>query len=262
MIKQIIKILLGTNGASLIRCLHFGPAELFAGAVRAFDSIRPFEKSASRATRLQYATIPEVPLGEILGERKAEVRLRAQKYEDGMLPNHEALALLSILAVEKPAEVLEIGTYMGHTSTAMAENLPNAIINTVDLPPDFTPPQVAEAGPPKDDFHLITRRIVGREFKDKPIGARIRQHFGDTATADFERFGRPVFFFVDGSHTYEYCKLDSEKSLALCRGRGVFLWHDCDPAHPGVVKFVCEWRAHGRNIVRIQGTTLGYWKAG
>jgi hypothetical protein len=86
------------------------------------------------------------------------------------------------------------------------------------------------------------------------------QHFGDTAEMDFSRFGRPAFFFIDGSHTYEYCKNDSEKCLAICPGGGTFLWHDCDMTHPGVVRFIAEWRNLGRNIVRIQGTVLAYWK--
>lgn len=259
--RRLFEFLLGVNGASLIRFLRFGPAEFYAGAVRAFDAIRPFEKSFGRSTHFQYGTIPELSLDEVLDARKVEIRLRVQKYEDGMLPSHEAMALLSILAAENPKEVLEIGTFMGHTTAAMAENLPDATISTVDLPPGFLPQQDGCNGLPKDDFHLIARRVVGREFKGKPVEKRIRQHFGDTFAADFQAFGNPTFFFIDGSHTYEYCRQDSEKCLALCGGSGVFLWHDCNPSHGGVVRFVCEWRKLGRNVVRIQGTTLCYWKA-
>jgi hypothetical protein len=114
--------------------------------------------------------------------------------------------------------------------------------------------------PPKDDFHLIERRIVGREFKGLPIEAKIKQHFGDTAVMDFSKLGNAAFFFIDGSHTYEYCKNDSEKCFALCLGKGVFLWHDCDHSHSGVIRFISEWRAAGRDIVRIEETSLAYWK--
>lgn len=207
-----------------------------------------------------WRSIPEVTLDEILGDRKATIKLNVVKYEDGMLPSHEAMALLAILVAENPGEVLEIGTYMGHTAKAMAENLNNSIIHTVDLSPDFSEPQDAKGGPPKDDFHLIRRRVVGREFKGQAIEQRIKQHFGDTAVMSFQAFGSPTFFFIDGSHTYEYCKQDSEKCFALCGGVGTFLWHDCDRGHPGVVKFILEWRALGRNIARIGGTAIAYWK--
>jgi hypothetical protein len=143
----------------------------------------------------------------------------------------------------------------------MAENLDKAIVHTVDLPPDFSAKPDSKNGSGKDDFHLIARRIVGREFKGQPVEQRIRQHFGDTATINFQEFGRPTFFFIDGSHTYEYCKQDSEKCFSLCGGTGTFLWHDCDVTHPGVIKFILEWRSLGRNIVRIEGTAIAYWKS-
>jgi hypothetical protein len=60
--------------------------------------------------------IPEVRLGEILGGRRPTIRLFVRRYEDGILPNEHAMSLLSILVAEAPMEVLEIGTYMGHTT--------------------------------------------------------------------------------------------------------------------------------------------------
>src|SRR5215467_13297564 len=129
--------------------------------------------------------IPVVPLDDLLGDRKCEIRLRVMKYEDGMTPYHDSLALLSILVAENPSEVLEIGTYMGHTARAMAENLETATIHTIDLPPDFPGKQAIGDVLPKNDFHLIARRDVGREFKEHPCGSRIVQHIGDTAVMDF-----------------------------------------------------------------------------
>ena len=180
-----------------------------------------------------------------------------------MLPSDQAMALLAILIAEAPNEVLEIGTYMGHTTRLMAENLESATIHTVDLPEAFSHDNRA-ADPSslvKDDFHLIARRVVGREYRTRAAAKRIRQHFADTATWDFREAGCPTFFFIDGSHTYEYCKNDSEKCFELCAGRGVFLWHDCDKNHPGVRRLIREWRAEGRDIKVISDTSLAYWKS-
>ena len=262
MFKKIIRFLLGLNAASVVRGLRFGPQEFIRSCFDSLSAVHPFQSRSSDQTQKEWKAIPEVALGEILGAAKANIKLGVQKYEEGMLSSQEAIALLSILAVENPKEVLEIGTFMGHTTRAMAENLNEAIIHTVDLPPDFATQPESKDGPPKDDFHLIARRIVGREFKQQAVESRIRQHFGDTATIDFSTFGKPFFFFIDGSHTYEYCRQDSEKCFLSCGGAGTFLWHDCDTGHPGVVKFISEWRALGRNICRIQGTALAYWKGG
>jgi Methyltransferase domain len=214
----------------------------------------------NRGKHEELSQIPGVDPVELLGDAKPRICLTIQKYEDGMLPLNDAVALLSILVMENPREVLEIGTFMGHTTRAMAETLETATINTLDLPPDFSAAQDPNKLLPKDDFHLIGRRILGREFKDRDCRKRIVQHLGDSAKFDFQKIGRPTFFFIDGSHTYEYCKSDSEKCLALCPKGGTFFWHDCDIQHPGVVRFVREWRQAGRNIVRLNGTALAYWK--
>jgi hypothetical protein len=259
--KESLKFLLGLNAASVVRGLRLGFPESVNGSLASYQAARPLQDRIQSQAQRKLKAIPEVGLGEILGTRKAAIKLNVQAYEDGMLPSDEAMALLSILVIENPREVLEIGTFMGHTTRAMAENLPDSIIHTVDLPLDFPEQPNSENGPPKDDFHLITRRVVGREFKGQAEESRIRQHFGDTATLNFQDLGQPTFFFIDGSHTYEYCRQDSEKCLALCGGHGTFLWHDCNVEHPDILRFLLEWRALGRDIARIQGTAIGYWKS-
>ena len=201
-------------------------------------------------------------LDDALGSQKLSVRLPVQAYEDGMLPPEQALILSSLLVAESPKVVLEIGTFMGHTAKLMAMNLPDALIHTVDLPLDYSPGSDPVSGLVKDDFHLIAKRRVGREFLGTEYQSRIRQHFADTGSWDFRVAEGATFFFIDGAHTYEYCKSDSEKCFALCGGRGVFVWHDCDDTHPGVVRLIREWRRLGRNVVRIENTPLAYWKAG
>jgi hypothetical protein len=259
--KNIIRFLLGLNGASIVRGLRFGIPEFISTCFASLGAVHPLEDRAARNHHKELGSIPKVTLDEILGNRKVPITLDIQKRVDGMLSSQDAIALLSILVAENPGEVLEIGTYMGYSAKIMAGNLPAGIIHTVDLPLDFSEQTADGVTIPKDDFHLIRARVVGREFKGHAVEVRIKQHFGDTARMDFREFGQPNFFFIDGSHTYEYCKQDSEKCYEACKGQGTFLWHDCDELHPGVVKFIGEWRAAGRNICRIEGTYMAYWKS-
>lgn len=251
---KYLESILGVSPATFVRGFRFGVRDAYRISRANFTAANPLVNG-------ELNNIPAVTLESILAERSALIKIKVMKYEDGILPLCDGLGLLSILVAEQPREILEIGTFMGHTTRAMAENLPEAMVHTIDLPMDFAPSQTQDANLPKDDFHLIGRRVVGREFKNQPCEKRIVQHFGDTATLDFSKIGAPNFFFIDGSHTYEYCKNDSEKCFALCHGKGVFLWHDCDQTHPGVVQFISEWRAAGRDIVRIGGTGLAYWKS-
>jgi hypothetical protein len=251
--NRLMRAVLGLNAASVGRLFSSGPRRFFRACAWSYLAARDIPSDA-------LARIPEVSVEEILGDRKPVIRVALMRYENGMLPKDDLLALLSILVAEAPHEVLEIGTFMGHTTRQMAENMPEGMLHTVDLPEDFSAGNDPEQTLPKDDFHLIARRVVGREFKGQPCASRIRQHFGDSANWNFAEAGQPTFFFIDGSHTYEYCKSDSEKCFALCGGRGVFLWHDCDDGHPGVIQFVNEWRRQGRDIQRIAGTAIAYWK--
>jgi hypothetical protein len=240
--------------SAISRGIRSGPRELASASVAA-------SVAAARLPSADLRKIPAVPLDELLGSRKPLVRLPVQAYEDGMLPSDQALVLSSLLVAEGPKVVLEIGTFMGHTAKLMAMNLPESMIHTVDLPLDYSPNSDPVANLTKDDFHLIAARRVGREFLGTEYQPRIRQHFGDTAVWDFRQAEGATFFFIDGAHSYDYCKSDSEKCLSLSKGRGVFLWHDCDDAHPGVLRMLCEWRALGRDVVRVEGTPLAYWKA-
>jgi hypothetical protein len=246
---SLLRVLLGVNLASLLELLRRGPRAGAHASSRAF--------AAARSRPHIDDGIPRVGIGTVLGERRALVHLRAMQYEDGMLPSVHALSLLALLVSESPSSVLEIGTYMGHTTLMMAENLEGAMIHTVDLPPSFE----VGMGPPKDDPHLIERRAVGREFANAACRNRIVQHLADTAHWDFSEAGQPSFFFIDGSHTYEYCRNDSEKCLAIAGGRpATIVWHDCDADHPGVVRLVQEWRGLGRNIRLLSGTSLAFWR--
>jgi len=206
-------------------------------------------------------TIPVVSLGDLLGTAKPEIHLTIQRYEDGILPYEQALALIAIAVATAPKIVLEIGTFMGHTTKQLAANLPDTIIHSVDLPLDFAPEHDSVTEKKKDDFHLIAKRQVGREYRGTPYESRVRQHFIDTAVWNFNEAAGATLFFIDGSHTFDYCKNDSDRCYELCQGKGVFLWHDCDDMHPGVVRALLEWRALGRNVVRIEGTSIAYWKS-
>jgi predicted O-methyltransferase YrrM len=83
--------------------------------------------------------IPALSLYDLFGAAKPQIHVTVQRYEDGMLPSEKAMALLAIVVATAPKSVLEIGTFMGHTTKLLAMNLPEAIIHSVDLPLDFIP---------------------------------------------------------------------------------------------------------------------------
>ena len=151
--------------ASLARSLQGGFLDFASASV-----------AAARAARLvpprSVRTIPYRSLEDVLAGRRPDICLTVEQPEDGALPTDQALILLSVLVAEQPKAVLEIGTFMGHTTKAMAVNLPASIIHTVDLPTDFSPQSDSVQDLPKDDYQLIAKRSLGREF----VGTDHRRH--------------------------------------------------------------------------------------
>jgi hypothetical protein len=251
---NILRGLLGISAASLIRGLFFGLAEFRSASAATTKLIFPFESARLRS-------FPVRSLDDILLGHRPPIRVGVEKREVGSLRSDEMVALISLAVTTHPATVLEIGTFMGYTSKALALNLPKSLIHTLDLPLDFNPETGSTRGKPKDDLFLIKGRSLGREFIHTPQASQIRQHLGDSATWNFQDAEGADFFFIDGSHTYDYCKQDSNSCFDLCGGEGTFIWHDCDDDHPGVIKALLEWRAAGRDVVRISGTHFAYWNS-
>jgi hypothetical protein len=199
--------------------------------------------------------IPSTTIAEAVGN--PIIRLDGSyTYFDGSLPWPDMAALLSLLVVHAPRTIFEIGTFNGHTTRLMAINLPEAEIHTIDLPQDFSKSgsNSQQGGLQKDDWHLISTRNVGSEYLRDPSIKSVTQHFGDTANYAFPA---AEFFFIDGSHTYDYARSDTEKALATGTAK-VLVWHDCDRYHPGVTQWLGEMVQAGYPVRRIEGTYLAF----
>jgi len=123
-----------------------------------------------------------------------------------------------------PSLVFEIGTFRGRTALNFALNSPEFCrVLTLDLPIDAT----SNGGVASADAELIRRRDVGIEYVGKDVGGKIEQLFGDSRRFDFSPYEEKVdLVFVDGGHSYEIARSDTENALRICRHGGVVIWHD------------------------------------
>ena len=112
-LKDFTKVISGFNAASLRHLFGSGPTHFLRACRRAASA-------AWHAERSRLGDIPEVGLETILNNRVPVVSVSATPCEDGMLPIEQAIALLSILIVDAPAQGLEIGTFFGNTTKLMA----------------------------------------------------------------------------------------------------------------------------------------------
>lgn len=254
--SRIGKGLLTVNAAAIVRALLHGVNDLPPRLTGAYHAISPFGTTAYAEASEYLRQIPEIQLTEVARTFGSLVLDSKYKTVEGSLPWVDLVPLLSVVRDRSPRKMLEIGTYYGYTTRALAQNLPNGVVHTIDLPEDFAPDH-DDSIIPKDDLHLIKDRHVGEAFRSDPSITNIVQHFGDSATWDYAPVKDATLFLIDGSHTYEYIKNDTEKCLALCQNRrATFLWHDCDICHLGVVEYLAELAKAGIPVRRITYTHL------
>ena len=258
--NKITKAALTLNAAGLIRGARCGARDAARRLVHAYDKIDPFGlPSALPATLKQLQTLPSIDLREVVPKLPVIRFDSGYSHTDGSLFTKELVVLLALLIDWKPEIILEIGTFCGSTTRALALNAPGATVHTVDLPLNFDLASEPLEGMPKDDFHLIKARRVGKAFVSTPEEKQIAQHFADTAKWNFLPAKGASFFFIDGAHTYEYARNDTEKCFSIAATQARFVWHDVDDLHPGVIRYLHELAGSGRAIRRINETALAFF---
>lgn len=142
------------------------------------------------------------------------------------------------------AEVaLEVGTFNGSTTLQLAANLPpQGKVYTVDIPPD-------QEGEFDDTVSRSDRRLIakgeasriGSKYRGTPYEPKIVQLLGDSATLDYTPYFSALdFLYIDGGHSYEQVRADTERLLPLVRKGGVAFWHDYKPGCVGVLRDLHE----------------------
>lgn len=167
--------------------------------------------------------------------------------------HQEALVLGVLLRRLRARRVFEFGTYKGVSTTQMALNVePGAEILTLDLPDEDQPLHALSIDKASE------REIANERGKGSliPEDLRIAITFlrQDSATFDSSPYASSMdLVFVDGAHSAEYVRNDSEKGWMMLRPGGVIVWHDCLPSHADVVRYVktCGFQAR-----RIGGTSM------
>ncbi len=252
--RKIRKSNLAKALEALSACL-WRPGRILAGLRRGLAGI--YQERVMR-----HSPLPAVALGQLV-PRDAVVELADFHGREGNVTLYELLVISAVVSHRQPKVLLEIGTFDGNTTLQMAHNSPaDARVYTLDLPPDGD----AHAAPdaldldPQDRPYIADRQKLDRKYARSPLAHKVTQCLGDSATFDFHSIlehGRPELAFIDGSHSYDYVRNDTEKVLEILAPGGVVLWHDYVPGWPGVMEYLDELSAR-MPLQRIEGTALVY----
>jgi predicted O-methyltransferase YrrM len=167
----------------------------------------------------------------------------------------ERFCLAGLAMTRGVKSIFEFGTYDGSTALLLARSVPTAEIVTLDLPPSdaHDPGSISEQ-------QLTVAGGVGSKFHDAPESSRIRQLLGDSRTFDFGQFhGSMDLVLVDGGHSYECVRSDSENALRMLAPGGIVVWDDygCWSSVARAVDDVA--RAHGISLIQLLPTELAVY---
>jgi predicted O-methyltransferase YrrM len=173
------------------------------------------------------------------------VRCNTFNMESNVSHLGEIDALATCVAQLKPRIVFEIGTYNGFATLHFAYNTPdNSIIYSLDLPPNYSETLYNEKSKFSYDDLLVAelskKNVNHRLFKKDPKGKKIIELFGDSSTYDFSPYYRKIdLVYIDGNHSYDFVKSDTENAFKMLSERGVIVWHDFDYIiHRDVFKYL------------------------
>lgn len=168
-------------------------------------------------------TLPVVKPGELFA-LNGPLELHEPVAADGNVSLLELTILARSVALAQPRCLFEIGTFDGRTTLNLAANAPaDARVLTLDLPAQAaTGLEVADG-----DRRYIDKPASGARFAGHPLASRISQLYGDSATFDFAPYaGQVNWMFIDGAHSADYVRKDSQTAKALVKAGGWVFWHD------------------------------------
>jgi len=166
----------------------------------------------------------------------------------------ECAALAALAHLVKAKRIFEFGTYKGVSTTQLALNIaPCGMVYTLDLPDDH--PAYRLPIPKIDEQQIAAENgkglLIPNDLRDRVTFLK-----SDSASFDEEPFhGTIDLVFVDGAHSYEYVKNDTEKGWRMLRPGGILAWHDCTASHRDVVKYLKE---SGLSPILVKGTALAF----
>ena len=169
--------------------------------------------------------------------------------------------LATIVSALKPKKIFETGTFRGVGSLTMALNAPEADVYTLDLPEEYTPAEVETLSRGDKEWVRLSRTSTGFAFLGHPAAKRIHQLRGNSLTfIPPDVLADTDLCLIDGGHSYECVKADTETALKILSPNGIIVWDDYSWFIDGVSQHLTELRK-SLPLYRIAGSQLVIYSA-
>ncbi|MEH1910658.1 MAG: class I SAM-dependent methyltransferase [Nostoc sp.] len=213
------------------------------------DGLPELTKDLKYLFRRSFLGLPRVEISELFNLEVDEFKIVIPNHDHDSVRNasltiNDKVAIATICHIVKPQTVIEIGTFRGETTDLIAQNLVDADIYTLELPQTFSRHSFRADS---DDLEVLKLRKPGLYIQDMyATNSRIHQIYGDSAVFNFEGINQTFdLAFIDGAHSSEYVKNDTEKLLPLMNPGGWIIWDDYSFSFPEIIQYVNTFYCKG-----------------
>jgi len=156
--------------------------------------------------------IGTIDICDVLGE--FEITVEPYSFLEGGSPVLDIALLKGLASKYSDCDFLEIGTWRGESIANVASNAKYCV--SVSLSDE----QIKKQG--WTDDYIKTSRVFSKTIKN------VHHVHGNSQTFDFKGLGRKFdIIFIDGSHSYDDVKKDSENAFRLLKNeKSIIVWHD------------------------------------
>ena len=159
---------------------------------------------------------------------------------EGYIDDPQRTIIAALVRALGAQTFFEIGTSLGRTTWTVAHHNPGVRIWTLDVPPTEALDQTALELGADDRTYFRPVESCGEAFRGTGESEQITQLWSDSATFDYRPFaGQVDFVYVDGAHSYEYVRNDSQQALQMLSPQGTIVWDDYVTG-PGVYEYLAE----------------------
>ncbi len=190
--------------------------------------------------REMWATAKRFGAGNIENIELREIPALRDAVVETYIDDRNRSVIAALCAALDAQTFFEIGTNRGRTAWTVARHCPDIRVHTLDLPSKEALSEVAFGLNQSDQDFFTADWDRGDAYRGTPEEARIETLLGDSATFDYGPYeGQMDVVLVDGAHSYDYVRSDTENALRMLSPTGAIIWDDY-PAIPGVFKYLTE----------------------
>ena len=203
-----------------------------------------------------------------------EAKLQIPSSQIGSLTMLEAMMIVTLMKIVNPKNIFEFGTYLGYSTNLLLTNSSfDTKVFSIDLGHNTSNVEYTKNASDKDlksndilndNFLTLQQAEKGTHYLksiSKPEKDRLKLIIGDSteySPAKDNLVNATDFIFIDGGHTYELVKKDTETSEKMISEKGVILWHDFgSKIHGDVTRFV-ENYSKDHLIFHIEHTMIAF----